>query len=149
MILRGYDIVRPGHERAVRIAVAAAGWGRACAYVLAVAAGVATAIVVHVLLVPLATAPDDPWYVTATHALWPFALALVPICVGGPLAASAIDRWAERVISTHLRSAFALYDWFGGMPDVPVEELWAVMDRYETEGSAAFADLPAPGRRRD
>lgn len=144
MIVDGYHLVRPGRERAMRRALRTRRAVEVIGSLLGALLGMAAGGGVLALALPgvLHGQGSLPRWATV---IWPSLIALVlaaAVAAGGWFASLWLAERFHLFLRARLtRDAFPLRDRWGEIPDAPGAVLWALMDRYEDEGAAAFEDF--------
>ncbi|GAA2979192.1 hypothetical protein JOD63_002973 [Microbacterium terrae] len=119
--------------------------------VLGVLVGSGAGILTLAITVPATLGRESP-LPTWMRLAWPVfiaALLVLSCALGGWLIALRVaGARYDRRRDALTRSAFSMYDYWAAIPDLPPVELWALLDRYEREGVAAYTDVPSPWDQR-
>ncbi|SFR71147.1 hypothetical protein SAMN05428970_1127 [Agromyces sp. CF514] len=144
MIVDGYRLVRPGQEPEMRAALRARRLTEIGGTALGVVVALSAGAVAGVPVLPVILAVESP-VPTWMRMLWPpvvlIVLAFAIAFRGWLLALRIAERRYTRRRDELTRSAYAIYDFFGGIPDVPAEQLWEMLDRRDHAGWSALSDL--------
>lgn len=147
VIVDSYRLVRPGSEPAMRGAQRARRAIETGGTVLGVLVGSGAAILTLAITTPAILGRESP-LPTWMLLTWPVFIAAVLViscAIGGWLIALRVAEYRyDRRRDALTRSAFSMYDYWSAIPDLPPIELWALLDRYEREVVAAYADVPSP-----
>ena len=118
--------------------------------VLGVLVGSGAGILTLAIAIPSTLGRESPlpaWMLL----IWPVVIAailLVSCAIGGwMIALSVAEARYNRRRDALTRSAFSMFDYWRDFPDLPPVELWELLDRYEMQGFAAYADVPSPWDR--